>query len=371
MRCSLAILVYASLATATVTNSKRAPRSIVVASVTELGAIRQNSYVKAFSHSHLYPVLTSNRVLYGGKSYWYFDDTMTADSLFASSSPRRLTLFNARISSQSNSAAVTTDLDASNNIDLYAADWTNTNNTSTRPGVTILLTTDETNFQNAHNKSTTGCTGSTDAFCNMQFAHWPGAVLADPDRSRILVAYAKLCRGSAGARCTSTALGGETLSWGWFAAYPTLGLGARLSPSMGGVTDATGLRDSNAFGGAGGLAFTTAAVAYAWKANVSAAKGIMAVGAAGSTVFYSAALGGFYHVYEPFGSNDVYMQSAAAPEGTWSASVKLFTSTTASGQTNYAAFAHPEYTSSDGLTNYITYYQTGTGQQRLVKVVLS
>jgi len=45
---------------------------------------------------------------------------------------------------------------------------------------------------------------------------------------------------------------------------------------------------------------------------------VRAVGAAGSTVFYSAALGGYYHVYSAFGSNAVQMQSAPAPEGPWS-----------------------------------------------------
>jgi len=55
----------------------------------------------------------------------------------------------------------------------------------------------------------------------------------------------------------------------------------------------------------------------------------------------------------------------AAPD-----SVKLFDSIPSNGQTNYAAFAHPEYASADGLTQYVTYYQTGTMQQRLVKVVL-
>ena len=41
-------------------------------------------------------------------------------------------------------------------------------------------------------------------------------------------------------------------------------------------------------------------------------------GAAGNTVFYNEALGGFYNVFMPFGSSVAYMQSASAPEGPWS-----------------------------------------------------
>ena len=53
------------------------------------------------------------------------------------------------------------------------------------------------------------------------------------------------------------------------------------------------------------------------------------------------------------------------------ADVEIFTSVESNGETNYACFAHPEYASADGLTQYSSYYQTGTGAQRLVKVVLS
>ena len=165
-----------------------------------------------------------------------------------------------RLGSLSNTAMVTTDLDASNNIDLLSADWTRDNATTSRPGITIPFTSDETNFQNTHSKASSGCTGSKDAFCNMQFAHWPCAVISDPDRTRILVSYDKLCRASEGRKCASTALGGELLGWGWFAAYPSLGLGARLNPAHGGVTDATGLRDTAMFGGASSLSWTRGAV---------------------------------------------------------------------------------------------------------------
>ena len=153
------------------------------------------------------------------------------------------------------------------------------------------------------------------------------------------------------------------------------GLGTRLTPSSGGLTDATGLHDPNAFGSASSVSFTSGAVvsgsyvylyggvsilagaqvarvpistfentttwAYydgsSYQSNPSNAKGVMALGAAGNTVrltipivavrpvglklfqvFYSSALGGYYNVYSGYGSSAVYMQSASAPEGPWS-----------------------------------------------------
>ncbi|KZV72200.1 hypothetical protein PENSPDRAFT_368086 [Peniophora sp. CONT] len=324
-----------------------------------------------------------------GLSYWFFDDTMTTNSFI------------------DNTAAVTSDLDASNNIDLQSADWTSTTHTGT-PGQTIPPTQAETNFQNAHATST-GCTGSTDAFCGATYALWPGAVLADPNSNRILVGYQKLCRGSQGSSCASTALAGQVLGWGWYETVLSLGLGARLEPSTGGLTDATGVADPALFGGPNGVEFTTGAVSYngyaylygggnvltgsylarvplndftnmaAWtywdgssyQSDVSKVAGTITPGAAGNTIFYSAALGGFYNVFMPFGSSTAYMQSASVPEGPWSSDVEIFTSVTSNGQTNYACFAHPEYASADGLTQYISYYQPGSGAQRLVKVVLN
>lgn len=96
----------------------------------------------------------------------------------------------------------------------------------------------------------------------MQYAHWPSAVFADPDSNRILIGYSKLCRASEGSSCASTALAGETLGWGFYEADLSYGLGQRVMPSTGGLTDATGVEDPSLFGGADDVSFTTGAVVY-------------------------------------------------------------------------------------------------------------
>ncbi|KAH7106929.1 hypothetical protein BKA62DRAFT_222224 [Auriculariales sp. MPI-PUGE-AT-0066] len=263
-------------------------------------------------------------------------------------------------------------------------------------------------FQAAHDKATTGCTGDSDPFCGSQFAHWPGPVLADPERGRIIIAYGKLCRGSEGSRCLSTELAGEMIGWGFFFVVPELGLGDRLKPSTGGAMDVTGSLDPALFGGAQDFFFSGGALAHngfaylygsanilegskvarvplasfedksqwvywdggAWQSDVNAGKGIMGPGAAGNTVFFSEPLNGFYNVYCPFGTNEVFMQSAPAPEGPWSDPVSLFSSTPVNNATNYACYAHPEFASADGLTQYISFFRTGDGAQVLTKVQL-
>lgn len=50
--------------------------------------------------------------------------------------------------------------------------------------------------------------------------------------------------------------------------------------------------------------------------------------------------------------------------------VVLFDSVPEGDAVNYACFAHPEFSSADGLDIYVSYYQTGSGAQRLTKVQL-
>jgi hypothetical protein len=69
------------------------PRAYTVASVTELGPITQNSYVKgtlcyyASLHTHYLSNTHAARdngqsALVNGKSYWFFDDTILTDALY-------------------------------------------------------------------------------------------------------------------------------------------------------------------------------------------------------------------------------------------------------------------------------------------------
>jgi hypothetical protein len=153
---------------------------------------------------------------------------------------------------------VTTDLDASNGIILNSATWTNTADTTSKPSSLIYLTDDETNFQNAHAQVNGVCKIANDPFCGMQYAHWPGAVIPDPDRNRVIISYGKLCRASSGSQCTGT----TGLGWGFYQAAIGYGLGARLTPSTGGFTDATGMKDSALFGLEGTTAYNRGAMVY-------------------------------------------------------------------------------------------------------------
>jgi hypothetical protein len=104
-----------------------------------------------------------------------------------------------------------------------------------------------------------------------------------------------------------------------------------------------------------------------WSANPADAVTVMNGGAAGETVQYDPATGLYLDTYMPFLSQQVYYQTAPTPWGPWSTPTVLYTAPKTSG-VEYAAFAHPEYTTNHGLTRYYTYYTSSTGQQMLVKV---
>jgi hypothetical protein len=157
---------------------------------------------------------------------------------------------------------VTTDLDASNGITLTSADWTNSADSSSKPSPVIWPTAAETAWEAAHAKVNGACkAGASDPFCGAQYAIWPGAVLADPERNRVLIGYGKLCRASSGSQC-SGGLGWQDLGWGWYQAALGYGLGSRLTPSTGGATDTTGQHDEALFGLASSTSFTIGAVSY-------------------------------------------------------------------------------------------------------------
>ncbi|GAB3804240.1 hypothetical protein GCM10028798_24230 [Humibacter antri] len=355
-----------------------------VKDVTFLGPLDQNAHVVARDNGQ--------SVLYRGKSYWFFDDTQVRNpDGFLSST-----------------AAVTSDLDASNGITLHSTDPFDEQNTGS-PTEFVPYSAAETAFQEAH--ASTNCTGSTDPYCGTQFAFWPGAAVADPARHRILVFYGKLCRGGPANGPCASGFVGQPLGNGIVSVDMSTHQISRLaiehqdpaltSPEGHDPTQlfpstqnwgSNGLvlhgRELYAYGGcsntnACGVArvpvdrvqdrsawrFYTgnANPRLAWSSDPAAAVAVMTGGAAGETVHFDPSTGLYTNTFMPFLSDQVQFQTAQHPWGPWSTPKLLFATPRTSG-VEYAAFAHPEYTTNHGLTRYFTYYTSSTGAQMLVKV---
>jgi hypothetical protein len=349
-----------------------------------LGPVDQNSHVVARDNGQ--------SVFYGGKSYWFFDDTQLQNpSGFLSST-----------------AAVTSDLKASDGITLLSADPFNESDVST-PTEFVPYSAAEMQFQSEHASS--DCTGSSDPYCGTQFAFWPGAAVADPAHHRILVFYGKLCRGGLSTGPCASGFVGQAISNGIVSVDMRTHQITRLGiqhqdPSLTSPEghDPTLLFPPAQNWGNGGLVLAgnelygygqctstndcgvarvpigevqdrAAWTFYAgqshgrpvWSSDPASAVGVMNGGAAGETVQYDPATGLYMNTYMPFLSHQVYYQTAPTPWGPWSTPTVLYTAPSTSG-VEYAAFAHPEYTTNDGLTRYFTYYTSSTGQQMLVKV---
>ncbi|GAA3192112.1 hypothetical protein GCM10010532_008580 [Dactylosporangium siamense] len=308
--------------------------------------------------------------LYGDRSVWIFDDTTFKDPW----------------GFISNSGAVTPDLDASDGIDLTSNNPV-TVDPSKPPVELIPKRQAELDYEKKH---------------PARFAFWPGPVVADPARGRVLVFYGKLCR--AADPCTGPL--GKGLGTGIAAIDMKTGAVTRLTAGNGpAVTGVEGpdptmffpdqLGWSSAALVVGDVLYAYGACTYhgcklakvnladvadrrkwtfrtkdGWDADPAAGVVTIAPGAAGQTVFYAPALKAWLNVFMPFGSNDVMFQVGGAPSGPWSAPVKAMT--TAGGTANnYALFGHPEYARRDGLVQYLSYFHPDSGEQRLVRLTFA
>lgn len=358
---------------------------LTVADFQILGPVDQNSHVVARDDGE--------SVLYQGKSYWFFDDTQlqNPDGFISSS------------------AAVTSDLNASDGITLTASNLFTESDTSTPPEF-VPYSAAETAFQNEHAAS--DCTNSTDQYCNMQFAFWPGDAVADPAHHRILVFYGKLCRGGPDNGPCASGFIGQPLGSGIVSVdmnthqitrldiqnqdptltspeghdptqlFPTSqewGNGAAIL--VGNTLYGYGNCDSSGNCGIARVPIDQVTNHAAWQfyagndangqpiwsADETTAVNVMTGGAAGETVTWDPTTGLYWNSYMPYLSHQVYYQTAPDPWGPWSTPTVLYTAPTTSG-VEYAAYQHPEYTTNNGLTRYYTYYTSSTGAQELVKV---
>ncbi|WP_433050382.1 sigma-70 family RNA polymerase sigma factor [Dactylosporangium sp. CS-033363] len=336
-----------------------------VVSAKDVGAVRQHSRIAGRDNGQ--------STKYNERSVWVFDDTTLQNPWgFLSST-----------------SAATKDLDASDGIDLSAD----------APADLIPHTQAERDFEKQHDKSG-GCTAQSDPFCGSSFAYWPGPVIADPARGRVLVFYGKLCRGGGeGTPCSGPL--GKGLGTGVAAVDMNKGTVTRLTAANGpAVTSVEGVDRTMFFPDGQGwssaaLVVDNAVYAYGactyqgchlakvaltdiadrarwtfwtakgtWSPDPGAAANTIAAGAAGETVFYVPALKAWMNVLLAYGSTTAQFQVGGSPSGPWSKPQTL-------GQTMagaYAMFGHVEYAQRDGLVQYLTYFHPESGAQRLYRV---
>jgi hypothetical protein len=360
------------------------PVTLTVKDTKELGPINQNPAVVARDNGQ--------SVLYHGKSYWFFDDTMLRNpDAFLSST-----------------AAVTSDLNASDGISLQSSDPFDEQATGA-PTEFVPYSSAETAFQDAHASS--DCTGSTDPNCGTVFAFWPGAAVADPAHHRILVFYGKLCRGGLDTGPCASGFVGQALGNGIVSVDMRTHQVTRLTienqdptlTSPEGTDNTLLFPPSQNWGNGSAVLVGNELYAYGncgstndcavakvpvsqvqdhaawrfytgdshgqpvWSNDPTAAIAVAKGGAAGGTVYHDPTTGLYMNTFMPFLDQQVSYQTAPNPWGPWTTPANLFAAPKTSG-VEYAAFAHPEYTTNNGLTRYYSYYTSSTGQQMLVKV---
>ena len=357
------------LSSATFTDAKPAiPRTV---SATELGDLRQSARVGGRDGGQ--------STGYGDRSVWIFADTTLQNPW----------------GFLSNSTAVTKDLNAADGIDLTET-----------PVETVPRTEAEEAFEKTHRAPAGGCQGSSDQYCGAVFGFWPGPIVSDTDRHRVLFTYGKLCRGGTeGTPCSGPL--GKGLGLGVGAIDMTTGTVTRLS-ATGGTTvrspegdDATiffGPGDKHSAGGGAALVvgkdvylygqcdYFNCTVAKAplatigdrdawrywtgngWGTDPAAAERVDAQpGAAGNTVFYSPALKSYVDVYMPYGGGEVRARFGGSPMGPWTADIKVAQTTNDTKQPNYSLYGHPEFAEKDGLVQYLSYFNGKTGAQKLIR----
>ncbi|MFI5952522.1 DUF4185 domain-containing protein [Cryptosporangium sp. NPDC051539] len=341
----------------------------------ELGPLRQHPLVNGRDNGQ--------SARYGDTSIWVFGDTVLRE-------PWRFL---------SSTGAATSDLRARDGITITSPDVFA--DPVGDPVDLLPLRPPETRFTKAHAKGS--CRPETDGYCAVLIGLWPGAIVADPARRRVLVFYAKLCRGGPeGSRCSGPL--GHGLGTGVAAIDMTTRKVTRLT--------ATGTRTLSSVEGPdptlffpGSTPWTAAATLVGddlyvygdcdarchvarvpvasvadrsawrfwagddrWAADEGGAAANLSGGSAGNSVIHVPALDAWLNVYLPKLSNTLTGQVGSSPSGPWSRPFAIAETDSAGGGANYAGFAHPEFAEKDGRVQYFSYYQAKTYQQRIIRV---
>jgi len=352
-----------------------------VADVVHLDPVHQQARVSARDNGQ------STR--YGDRSVWVFADTeLTGPDAFLS-----------------NTAASTSDLNGRDGITLTAADLAGT--TGSGHDEFLPWSDAERAFEKKHAK---GCIPGMGEYCRVTFGLWPGPVIADPARHRVLVLYHKLCRGGAAQQPCSQRYG-QDLGTGVAAVDMRTYRVTRLTPANAEPVASIEGRDPTLFFAPETMYAAAALVAgddvyvygdctddsrcrlarvplaeiadraawrfyggrdegrnVLWVTDPADAVPTVRAGAAGNTVLWNPALKAWVNVYMEFGSHEVRAQVGGAPYGPWSDAFTVTDTDPGDYGANYAAYAHPEYAERGGLVQYVTYYQQYSGAQRLLRV---
>jgi hypothetical protein len=325
-----------------------------VQSVTPMGIVTQDPLVQGRDNTFSAEI--------NGISYWVFGDTtLTQDNASGTN------FF-------SNSMAWATDLDASNGIDLNG----NYLDSSGAPAEFMPFLAWESSYNAAHSSS--NCTATP---CGANIALWPAAIVPDPARNRALIFFLEIWRtpGVSG----WTQMGAGVVIWkngkftrpvvspgtqyptllfqgtqvafisGWVVIGETLYLYGNQSEFLSENTqvakvklaDVTKLSDWSYYVGNG-----------TWSSSASDAVAVFNGGDAGSSVFYDSYLGMYVAVYCGVEDDNWYYNVAYQPWGPWSAPTQFYVGLPGyENNADYACLAHPEFSSGNGQTQYLTYVQ--------------
>jgi hypothetical protein len=350
------------------------PPSSLAATSKELGPISAPASIKARDGGY--------SGSWGGKSFWFFGDSILAFAGEDGSSWRN------------NTSSWTADLEASDGI----AGFEQREDSMGAPHEAIPRTEDERDFNDAH--AGDPCRVEP---CGARYAVWAGPIVADPDpagEGRALLFYTEIYgepgewnfrgigQGIAVWRSPDSSVERPIMNEGW--EHPTL-MFEEGEPSFGTAALAVD-RDLYIYACDGGLskpcllarvpsssALDRSAWRYfagdgRWSERLDEATAVFD-GAPMMSVHWSDYLGAYVAVYSKIFDKEVVMRTAPRPEGPWSGELHLFNAMNQSdGDPPYAALAHAEYAKEGGRIEYVTYYRsTGdwSGEIRLVEVTLS
>lgn len=315
--------------------------------------------------------------LFNGVSFWGFSDT-----------PLTVPNNNGK-NWDDNSAAWTTDLNGADGLDLDH-DIADANGV---PEEFLPHTPQELAFNARHAGSGTHCQVKP---CGLEDSLWNGPLVTDQANDQMLSFYSSLIRPVANGWKT-LGFGIATISSDYTVTrpienpaskYPTLlYVGSDYGPNAAlTVGDELytyfckgGFLIENCVLGRAPIASATSSSSWTyltaqrtWSPTMTDGAVVFHGGAAGSDVTWDPGLDAYLATYMPPESNDVVAQTAPNLWGPWSSPTTLFTGATPEANSvDYAGWAHPEFSSDNGLTQYIAYYHPIdglTGETRWVQV---
>ncbi len=324
-----------------------------VLSVTDLGVIGQHPAIKGRDGGF--------SALVGGRSVWTFGDT-----------PLNVTNANGD-NWVDNSLAWTADRDASDGITLEGnyLDATGT------PAEFIPYLPWERAYNDAHDGNP--CQQEP---CGAEFAFWPGEIVPDPARDRVLVFYGEIWRspsqpgwrnvgrGIAVGRPDGSAVtrpiqnpGSRTptLMWDEHDRLRFDAAAVVVNDVLFSYACAPGFFEFHCRVGRVPLANVLDKSAWRYYAgngrwSAAQADAVTVLDGGANSVFYVPYLNAYMAVYNGVFSNDVFYHVSPTPWGPWSEQALLFTGRPGwNGGTNNTAHAHPEFAEQDGRVQYITY----------------